>query len=126
MWCAARWPAKRAGPGARHNFDSYEGFDLAGTTVLGGLDARIGLGEKLELGAIATVRHSLTDHVTSFAIGPQIGFSPTTDVLLTVGYNVAGFRDRDFAAARTTDNGFYTALRMKFDADSFSFLGLGR
>jgi uncharacterized repeat protein (TIGR01451 family) len=112
--------------GARHNFDSYEGFDLAGTTVLGGLDARIGLGEKLELGAIATVRHSLTDHVTSFAIGPQIGFSPTTDVLLTVGYNVAGFRDRDFAAARTTDNGFYTALRMKFDADSFSFLGLGR
>ncbi len=110
----------------RHNFDRYQGFDLAGTTLLGGVDARIGIGEKFELGAVATVRTSLADHTTSFAIGPQIGFTPTKDVLMIIGYNISGFRDRDFSAARTTDKGFFATLRMKFDADSFSFLGLGR
>lgn len=112
--------------GIRYNFDQYQGLDLAGVTVLGGLDARIGIGEKFELGAVATVRSNFSDHTTSFAIGPQIGFSPSKDVLLTVGYNVTGFRDRDFAAARNTDKGVFAALRMKFDPGSLSFLGLGR
>ena len=57
-------------------------------------------------------------------IGPQLGFSPTTDTLLMIGYNVVGFRDRDFAGARTTDKGLFAAIKLKFDADTFSFLGL--
>lgn len=110
----------------RHNFDGYEGFNLAGTTLIGGLDARLGLGEHFDLGAVATVRHSLNDHTTSFAFGPQIGISPAKDVLLTLGYNITGFRDRDFSAARSTDKGLFATLRMKVDADTFGFLGLGR
>ena len=110
----------------RHNFDGYEGFNLAGTTVIGGLDARLGLSEHFDLGAVATVRHSLNDHTTSFAFGPQIGISPAKDVLLTLGYNITGFRDRDFSAARSTDKGLFATLRMKVDADTFGFLGLGR
>ena len=47
-------------------------------------------------------------------------------MLLTVGYNIEGFRDRDFGAARNTDKGVFAAVRMTIDADSFSFLGLGR
>lgn len=112
--------------GARYNFDEFEGFDLGNTTVLGGLDARIGVGERFEIGGTATVRANLDEGTTSFAIGPQIGFSPVKDTLVTVGYNVTGFRDPDFSAARHTDKGLFAAVRMKFDADSFSFLGLGR
>ena len=112
--------------GARYNFDAFEQFDIEGFSVLGGLDARIGIGERFEIGGRASVRHSVTDDVTDFAIGPEIGFVPTDDVLLSVGYNVTGFRDRDFAAARFTERGLYANLRVKFDADSFSFLGLGR
>ena len=41
-----------------------------------------------------------------------------------VGYNIAGFRDPDFSAARTTDKGFFATIRMKFDAGTFGFLGL--
>jgi hypothetical protein len=52
--------------------------------------------------------------------------APAEDALLTIGYNVSGFRDRDFREARNTDDGLLAAVRMKFDADSFSFLGLGR
>lgn len=110
----------------RHNLDRYQGFDLAGTTLIGGIDARIGLGERIEIGGQATVRKSLADHTTSFAFGPQIGISPTRDVLLTVGYNITGFRDRDFSAARNTDKGLFATLRMKLDTDTLGFLGLGR
>lgn len=110
----------------RHNFDRYEGFDLKGTTLLGGLDLRLGLGERFEIGATGTVRTNLDDKTTSFAFGPQIGFTPAKDVLFIVGYNITGFRDPDFAAARNTDKGFYATVRMKFDADTFGFLGLGR
>ncbi|WP_324260176.1 hypothetical protein U4960_08245 [Altererythrobacter sp. H2] len=112
--------------GARYNVDKFEGFDLGSTTVLGGLDARIGLGERVEIGGSATVRANLDEGTTSFAIGPQIGFRPAKDTLVTVGYNVTGFRDPDFSAARSTDKGLFASVRVKFDADSFAFLGLGR
>ena len=72
------------------------------------------------------MRTNLTDNVTSFAYGPTIGVVPVAGMLVTVGYNVEGFRDGDFGAARSTSKGVFAAVRMKFDADSFSFLGLGR
>lgn len=110
--------------GARYNFDRFDGFDLAGFTALGGVDAHIGIDERFEIGGSATVRSNLTDNVTSFSVGPQVGFVPADNMLLTVGYNITGFRDYDFSAARNTDKGLYAAIRVKFDADTFAFLGL--
>lgn len=112
--------------GARHNLDQFEGTEYQGTAVLAGGDARFGIGERFELGATATVRASLTDQSATFAFGPSIGVVPTDGVLVTLGYNVEGFRDGDFGPARNTDKGVYAAVRMKFDAGSFGFLGLGR
>ena len=112
--------------GARYNFDRFEGFDLDGFTGLAGVDARLGLSERFDIGATGTVRANLTDNTTSFSFGPQVDFTPVEGMLLTVGYNVSGFRDPDFSAARHTDKGFYASVRLKFDADSFAFLGRGR
>lgn len=112
--------------GARYNFDRFEGTEFAGTAVLAGLDARIGLSQRIEIGASATIRASLEDNVTSFAFGPVIGVVPADGMLITLGYNISGFRDGDFAGARNTDEGIFVSARMMFDADSFSFLGLGR
>jgi len=111
--------------GARYNFDRFDGFDLSGTSVLAGSEVRIGIGEKFEIGLIGTVRANLDDNVTSHSYGPQIGFTPAKGMLLTIGYNAEGFHDEDFSAARSTDDGFYASVRIKFDADTFSFLGLG-
>jgi len=112
--------------GARHNFDQFEGTEFSGTTVLAGVDARHGIGDRFEIGASATVRSNVTDKVTSFAYGPAIGFVPAEGMLLTVGYNIAGFRDADFAAARDTNKGVFAAVRMKFDTSTFGFLDLER
>ncbi len=110
----------------RYNLDRFEDTEFSGTSLLAGLDARVGIGERFEIGATGTVRTNLEDNVTSFSYGPQIGFVPAKGMLLTVGYNIEGFRDEDFSAARNTDKGVFAAVRVKFDTDTFSFLGLGR
>ncbi len=112
--------------GGRYNLDEFEGTEFSGTTVLAGADARLGLSDRFEIGATATVRANLDDNVTSFAYGPTIGFVPVDGMLLTLGYNVEGFRDGDFSAARNTDKGVFAAVRFKFDTETFDFLGLGR
>ncbi len=112
--------------GARYNLDRLEQQDVTSTALLGGVDARFGIGERIEIGGSATVRANLSDDTTSFAVGPQIGISPARNTLLTLGYNIKGFRDPDFSAARHTDKGIYASVRVKLDSDSFSFLGLGR
>lgn len=112
--------------GARHNFDQFEGTEYKGTSVLVGGDVRIGIGERFDLGASVTARANLDDDTTTFAYGPTIGFVPTEGMLLTVGYNIEGFRDGDFGPARNTDKGVFAAVRVKFDASNLDFLGLGR
>src|SRR5690606_37554682 len=97
----------------------------ADTTLLGGANLRVAVGEHIEIGGRATVRASLEDGATRFAIGPEIGFVPADNMLLSVGYNVVGFRDPDFAAARSTERGLFAAIKVKFDEKSFDFLGLG-
>lgn len=112
--------------GARHSLDQFEGTEYEGTAVLVGGDARIGIGERFEIGTSVTVRSNLTDEASTFAYGPTIGVVPVEGMLVTVGYNIEGFRDGDFGPARNTDKGMFAAVRMKLDATSFDFLGLGR
>lgn len=111
---------------ARHNFDRFEGYDLSGTTLLGGVDLRVGIGPRIEVGATGTARTNLDDKTTSYAFGPQIGFTPTKDVLVMIGYNFRGFKDPDFSAARSTEQGLFVSLRMKFDQDLLGNLGFQR
>ena len=112
--------------GVRYNLDRTEDQEITSTALLGGIDARFGIGSRIEIGGSATVRTNVTDGTTAFAIGPQIGFSPATNTLLTVGYNVKGFRDADFSDARHTDAGIYASVKVKFDSSTFDFLGLRR
>ena len=110
----------------RQTMDSFEGYDLAGTSMLGGLDAKIAVAGNIEIGAVATLRHSVGRGQTSFSFGPQVGFVPAKDIVLTIGYNLSGFKDRDFSASRQTDKGVFAAIRLKLDHNTFGFLGLGR
>lgn len=110
----------------RQNLDQFGGYDLRGTSVLGGLDLRLGLGSRFDLGLAGTLRANLNERTASYAIGPQIGFVPAKDVILSVGYNIAGFHDPDFAAARSTNKGPYVSLRLKFDETILDRVGLGR
>ena len=110
----------------RAKLDGFEDQRIAGTTLLTGLDLRFGLTSRLSIGGSATLRSNLGERTTQVAYGPQVSMSPTKDMVLTLGYTLSGYRDRDFTEARTTRRGAFATLRMKFDADSLGFLGLGR
>lgn len=108
--------------GMRHSLDVAQGYDLVGTSLVAGLDARYGLGSRFELGVSGTMRANLTDDVRSYAFGPSIGVSPVDGTLFTIGYNVSGFDDPDFADARPSREGLFLIVRAKIDQDSFGFL----
>ena len=82
--------------------------------------------QRSNVGFFLAARHNLTDWTSTFSYGPQIGLSPTKDVLLMLGYNFGGYRDPDFSAARGTDQGLFATVKLKLDAGSFQLLGLGK
>ena len=112
--------------GTRYAFERLDQSDIAGLTTMVGLDARFGLAERLEVGVASTVRGDVGNGDYAYAYGPSIAVRPAKDMVVTAGWNVRGFADRDFAAARTTRSGPYVNVKLKLDRDSFAFLGLRR
>ena len=110
----------------RAKLDGFEDQRVAGTTLLTGFDLRVGIGPRISVGGSATLRTNLADGSNQIALGPQISISPASNTVLTLGYTFAGYRDRDFAEARATRQGVFATLKLKFDADSLGFLGIGR
>lgn len=102
--------------GLRHNLTNLSGLDLASTSLLVGFDGSIGVIGGLELGARATLRYAMSDGMLNYALGPTLAYSPARDIVLVVGYNFAGFHDRDFVSVRTTRPGLYATARLKFDS----------
>lgn len=55
----------------------------------------------------------------SYMLGAEVGYSPMTNLWLSLGYNFMGFKDDDIANDDTTQQGAYFRLRFKFDEDLF-------
>ncbi|WP_426222944.1 SdrD B-like domain-containing protein [Psychrobacter sp. DWR1-2-3] len=55
----------------------------------------------------------------SYLVGAEVGYSPMTNLWLSLGYNFIGFEDEDIAYDDTTIEGAYFRLRFKFDEDLF-------
>ncbi len=106
----------------RQDIDQVEEIDLSGTTLLAGIDWRLGISEKVELGGRATARANVSDGTRQIAVGPELTYAPVEGVLVSIGYNFTGFRDPDFTASRLTARGVFASIRLMFDQDS---LGLG-
>jgi uncharacterized repeat protein (TIGR01451 family) len=94
----------------------YGDEDVAGLIDAVGFALRRGLGPHLDIGAAASVQHAWSDRRWAWSGGPSVGASPAGNLWLTLGYNIAGYRDRDLADDRYTRAGPYLTLRAKFDA----------
>ncbi|MEN6670483.1 SdrD B-like domain-containing protein [Psychrobacter sp. B38] len=55
----------------------------------------------------------------SYMLGAEVGYSPMTNLWLSLGYNFMGFEDEDIAQDDTTQQGGYCRLRFKFDEALF-------
>ncbi len=101
--------------GSKYSFDEYDGVSYTGYTDLIGAEWRFDLTTWLDIGAQTSMLHSWNAENYQFSAGPSVGFSPIANSWISIGYNVIGFRDPDFDAARYTAQGVTLKLRIKFD-----------
>ncbi|MDO6415806.1 hypothetical protein Q4F19_15550 [Sphingomonas sp. BIUV-7] len=94
---------------------SFGADDYSGLIDVIGFDLRRDLGRKFDVGVQGSTQHAWERKSIAFSGGPTVGVSPATNVWITAGYNVAGFRDRDFSKDRYTRSGPYLTMRLKFD-----------
>ena len=109
--------------GTRYVSDRFGSADVEGWSNLFGADARFDLSETFDIGASASVREGNGGRAWTWSVGPNIGISPVENTWVSVGYNITGFEDRDFEAARYTRDGPYVTFRLRFDQQTFRDLG---
>jgi hypothetical protein len=97
----------------RYADEAYDGF-----IHVAGFELRRDLGSRADIGIAGTVQHAWSQKAVSFSGGPSIGVSPARDLWVTAGFNILGYRDRDFEADRYTRAGPYLTARFKFDQHS--------
>ncbi|MBC2777561.1 DUF11 domain-containing protein [Parasphingopyxis marina] len=109
--------------GTRYVSDRIGTADVKGWSNLFGADVRFDLSEHVDIGASGSIREGNGGRAWTWSAGPNIGISPVENSWITVGYNFAGFEDRDFEEARYTRSGPYVTFRLRFDQQTFSDLG---
>lgn len=93
----------------------FDGDGFTGYTDLIGVDLRHGLRERWDVGFTTSVLHSYQSKVMDYGVGVDVGYNLGRNMWVTLGYNLEGFDDEDFAQARYTAAGPF--LRFTFKAD---------
>ena len=94
---------------------TFDGQNFSGYTDLVGLDFRRGFKNKWDWGAHTSVYHSYESKIIDYGFGLDVGFNVRDNMWVTLGYNIAGFHDSDFTAARYTAEGPYLQISIKAD-----------
>lgn len=108
--------------GAKWVRGSYGADDFTGFIQVAGFDLRQDLGKHFDIGVQGSVQHAWKQRSMAFSAGPSVGVSPSKNMWISAGYNIAGYRDRDFEDDRYTRSGAYVTMRMKFDRSSIGRL----
>lgn len=106
--------------GSKYVKEVIDSNDYRGYTDLTGLEGRYDVTKKWDIGLRGNALHSWSVDQLKFGLGASVGYSFVKNVWLSVGYNFAGFTDRDFSRADFTAAGPFLKFRMKFDQGSMS------
>ena len=90
--------------------DQYSGW-----THLAGGQYRQQITPKIDVGVSGSALYSARSGTMEYAFGPSVGYRPTDDIWVSVGWNIQGFEDDDFEAAEYSREGPYVKMRVKFD-----------
>jgi len=104
--------------GAKYVLQQIDSSDYSGYTDLVGLEGRYDLTKNLDIGLRGSILHTWEMHQLSYSIGPSVGYNVVQNAWLSLGYNLVGFKDRDFSAANFTAQGPFVQFRVKFDQNS--------
>ena len=104
--------------GLKYVVSDFEGETYKGVSQLLGGETRFDLTDKIDLGLQGSLMFGHGLNSWEYAYGPSIGVTPVKNVWLSLGYNVVGYREEDFAAAEYARQGVYLKFRFKFDQNT--------
>ena len=104
--------------GCKYVIDKIEDYEHTGITQLVGIDARYDITEKIEIGAQGSVLYAQSADNWDYGYGIYAGYNMMTNMIVSVGYNVEGFEDRDFSLQTYRIDGPYFRFKMKVDQHS--------
>ncbi|HJV35332.1 OmpA family protein [Geomonas sp.] len=104
--------------GAKYVLETCNGAEVSGYTDLIGVEGRYDLTAKWDVGVASSVLHTWATGQLADSVGVSVGYNLMENAWLSLGYNVAGFYDKDFSAANFTAQGPYVRFRFKFDQNS--------
>lgn len=108
--------------GAKYVQSRFGDDTLTGFSHLLGAQWRRPLSDRFDIGVHGAVRHAARANVIDYSLGLEAGTTVMDNTWVSVGYNVTGFEDSDFAAAGYTARGPYVRFRVKADQDSLQAL----
>ncbi|PZU09912.1 MAG: hypothetical protein DI605_09295 [Sphingomonas sp.] len=94
---------------------SFGEDDYSGLIDVIGFELRKDIGKRVDIGVQGSMQHAWERKSVAFSVGPSVGVSPGRNMWITAGYNVTGYRDRDFSKDRYTRSGPFITARLKFD-----------
>ena len=95
--------------------DNFDIGSYSGLTQIFGTEYRHDFNRKWDVGVQASLLVTDVGDSERYSYGASVGHSFAKNVWLSVGFNIAGFTDEDFSAARYTAEGFYVKFRFAFD-----------
>ncbi len=104
--------------GAKYVLESIDDKDYSGYTDLIGLEGRYDITKEWDIGLRASLLHTWAIDQFKYSLGSSVGYNVTENAWLSLGYNFAGFTDKDFSAANYTAQGPFVQFRFKFDQNS--------
>ena len=104
--------------GAKYVLQQIDDTDYSGYTDLIGVEGRYDLATDWDIGLRGSILHTWELQQFSYSLGTSIGYNMMENAWLSLGYNLIGFKDRDFSAASFTAQGPFVQFRVKFDQNS--------
>lgn len=98
--------------------ETLQDVTASGVTDLFGIEARYDLTDRVDVGVHAGGLRTWATGQRSGQLGLSVGLMVVTNTWVSVGYNLRGFWDADFAGAQYRAKGLYINLRTKFDQDT--------
>jgi hypothetical protein len=100
--------------------DDSNGLSSSSTTHLLSGRTIYDLTSKWDAGLNYSALCSIDFRSCRYGIGGEVGRLVATNLWMSTGYNIFGFKDKDLGAEEYTAQGVYFRLRFKFDEDLFS------
>ncbi|HSN67838.1 MAG TPA: OmpA family protein [Thermoanaerobaculia bacterium] len=104
--------------GAKYVTETIEKNDYRGYTDLTGIEGRYDITKKWDVGLRVSMLRSLAVDQTDYGTQASVGLLAGKNLWISLGYNFAGYTDRDFSKADFTAEGPFVKIRMKFDQAS--------